>query len=128
MEKTMISNQKQKGMTFIGLVIMFLFIGMLLLAVLRVGPLYYENMGLQKAITGFIEEFNGNSSMTIPKIKSSLQRRFDLQDVYSVKAKDLPIKRTRGGYTLDASYKPVANYVGNLNFMIDFNHVIELEK
>ena len=124
----MLSNQKQKGMTFIGIVIMFMFIGMLLLAVLRVFPLYYENMSVQKSLEGFVDEFNSDTTMPIAKMKTSLQKRLDVQEVNNLRVKDVVIKRTRGGYTLDASYHPVANYVGNLNFMIDFNHVIELEK
>jgi len=122
------SNQKQQGMTFIGLVIMFLFIGMLLLAVLRIFPLYYENQSAQKALQGFVEEFNGDKTMTIAKMRTSLQKRLDTQDVFSLKAKDIEIKRTRNGYTVDASYKPVANYVANLNFMLDFDHEFVLEK
>ena len=128
MEKIMISNQKQKGMTFIGLVIMFLFIGMLLLAVLRVFPLYYENMSVTTVLEGFVEEFSSDKTMPIAKMKTHLQKRLDVQEVNNLKAKDIVIKRTRTGYSLDASYKPVVNYVGNMNFMIDFNHVIELEK
>jgi len=124
----MVSNQKQQGMTFIGLVIMFLFVGMLLLAVLRIFPLYYENQSAQKSLAGFVEEFNGNKTMTISKMRASLQKRLDTQDVINLKAKDIEITRTRGGYKVDASYNPVANYVANLNFMLDFDHVIELEK
>lgn len=121
-------NYNQHGMTFISLVVMFLFVGMLLLAILRIFPLYYENMGLQNALTGFAQEYSDNSKMTLNQMKAGLQKRFDAQDVTSITAKDVDFKRTKFGYTMDASYQPVANYVGNLNFMLDFEHVIELEK
>ena len=121
-------NSNQKGMTFIGIVIMFMFIGMLLLALLRIFPLYYENNGLKEALNGFTQDFNENPTMPKSKMLSVLQRRFDGQDVISIDAKDVIIKPSRSGYTVDASYKAVANYMGNLNFMIEFDHVLELEK
>ena len=121
-------NSKQKGMTFIGIVIMFMFIGVLMLAVLKVFPLYYENNGLQTALTGFTQEYNDKPGMTPAQMVHVLQARFDGQEVYSIKGKDVIIKRSRSGYTVDASYKAVANFMGNLNFMVEFDHVIELEK
>ena len=121
-------NSKQEGMTFIGIVIMFIFIGLLLLAVLKVLPLYIENNGMQTALKGFVEDFNDNPRMSKYEIVQKLQGRLDGQDVVRFEAKNAVIKPARGGYTIDASYDAVVNYMGNLNFMVDFDHVIELEK
>ncbi|MBT8141110.1 MAG: DUF4845 domain-containing protein [Gammaproteobacteria bacterium] len=124
----MVLAKQQKGMTFISLVILFIFIGMLALAGLRIFPLYYENNGMNKALEGFVEEYNDKPSMTINEMRHALQRRMDAQEVFSVKANDIEIKKSRNGYTIDASYKPVTNYVGNLSFMLEFEHILTLEK
>ena len=121
-------NSNQKGMTFIGIVLMFMFIGVLLLALLKVLPLYYENNGMQTALDGFVEDFNKNPRMAKADMTKKLQARFDGQDVLRIEAKDIEIKTIRGGYSMDASYEAVVNYMGNLNFMVDFDHVIKLEK
>ena len=118
----------QGGMTFIGIVIMFLLVGFLLLAVLRIWPLYYENFAVQKSLESFVDEYKDNKSLTLVKLKAALQTRLDVQDVKSIKVDDIEFKKSRNGYTVDASYDAVANYMGNLNFMIEFDHVIELEK
>ena len=122
------SAQKQEGMTFIGIVIMFLFIGFLLLAVLRIFPLYYENLAVNKILTSFEQEYKEKSSESVNKMRAGLQKRLDVQGVINLKADDIEFKKTRKGYAMDASYKPVVNYLANLNFMVDFDHVIELEK
>ena len=62
------------------------------------------------------------------KLKVALETRLDVQDVKSLKVNDIEFKKSRNGYTVDASYDAVANYLGNLNFMVDFDHIIELEK
>lgn len=121
-------KHKQQGMTLIGLIIMFLFIGFLLLAVLRIFPLYYENNAVKTALTSFSEEYKSTPNMTVAKMRENLQRRLDVQDVNNLKVKDITFKKSRNGYTVDASYHPVVNYLGNINFMLDFEHVFELEK
>jgi len=120
--------QKQKGMTFIGIVLMFLFVGFLLLAVLRVWPLYYENLSVQKSLESFVTEYKESRPPTLAKLKAALQTRFDVQGVSSIKATDVKFKKTRKGYSMDASYQGIANYMGSLNFMVEFDHVVELEK
>lgn len=125
----MVSNQhKQQGMTFIGIVIMFLFIGFLVLAVLRVFPLYYENMGAQKSLEAIVEDFRSNPTMQVSDIRKKLSIRLETQDVRNLKAQNIIIKPSRKGYTLDASYHPVAHYLFNINFMLDFEHIVELER
>lgn len=121
-------KHKQQGMTLIGLIIMFVFIGFLLLAVLRVFPLYYENNSVTAALQSFSEEFKSEPNMPLSKMRTNLQRRLEVQDVRNLNAKDIKFTRSRNGYTVDASYHPVVNYIGNINFMLDFEHVIELEK
>jgi len=130
MNKKLLNQKNQEGMTFIGVVIMFLFVGFLLLAVLRIFPLYYENFAVQKSLENFAIDYSENSTKlsTTKALRTALQRRFDTQDVVNLKAEDVKFKKTRGGFTLDASYQPVANYLANLNFMIDFEHIVELEK
>ncbi len=121
-------TQKQEGMTFIGIVLMFLFIGFLLLAVLRVWPMYYENFDVQKSLEGLATDYQNDKTLTVAKMKNSLQSRLDVQNVSGLKAEDVVFKKTRNGYSVDASYQSVENFLGNLNFMVDFDHVIVLER
>ena len=122
------TTQKQEGMTFIGIVLMFMFVGFLLLAVLKIWPMYYENMAVKKSLETFVAEYPENKDLSLSKLKEALQTRLSVQDVTSIKVKDMTFKKSRRGYTVDASYQAVDNFVGNLNFMVEFDHVIELEK
>ena len=90
-------QHKQQGMTLISLVIMYAFIGFLLLAVLRLLPLYYENNAVQSALASFSEEYKGNPTMTVGTMREKLQRRLDVQDVTNLKVKDITIKKSRNG-------------------------------
>jgi len=123
-----ILNEKQDGMTFIGIVLMLLLFGVFALVGLKLLPIYYENLGVTKSLESFEEEYKLNTTMPISKMRASIQRRFDTNDVSSIKGKDIVIKKAKGGYIFDASYSPKVNYMGNLNLVVDFEHKLELKK
>jgi len=121
-------STKQEGMTFLGIVLMFALFAIFALVGLKLFPLYYENIGVKQSLEGIQEEFKGNTGLTVSKMKFSLQNRLDTNDVKSIKAQDVKFKKGKGGYLVDASYSPKVNYVGNLNFVVDFEHKFELKK
>jgi len=123
-----INKPKQHGMSFISILFLLVFLGIVFLAVLRLLPLYMENMSVTKALDSFVTEYNTTPNMQVNKMRDAIQRRFDIDDVTSITAKDILIKRNRKGYALDASYKPVAPFLANINFMLDFDHAMQLEK
>jgi len=122
------TTKQQSGMTFIGIVFIFIFAGIFAMAGLKLLPLYMENLAVKKSIESIQEEYKGETSVSPKKIRSLMQNKFNVQSVNSLKAKDVVIKKARGGYTVDASYSPKVNYIGNVNFVIDFEHKFELEK
>jgi len=121
-------KKAQSGMTFIGIVLMLAFLGLFALAGLKILPLYYENLGVQKSLESLEESFKSDSNMAVGKVRLLLQRSFDVNEVHSINAKEISIKKGKGGYVIDASYVPRANYLGNLDFAANFEHKLELKK
>lgn len=122
------SLKHQTGMTFIGIVLLFLFAGIFAMAGLRLLPLYMENLAVTQSIESFKEEFRAKPNMTTSEMKKILQTKLGVQDVNNLKVKDIKFKKGRGGYDVDASYSPKVNYLGNVNFVVDFEHKFKLEK
>jgi len=121
-------SNTQSGMTFIGIVLVFLFAGIFAMAGLKLVPLYMENMSVVQSIESFQEEFKAKPEMSVSEMKKILQTKLDVQDVKHLKVKDIKFKKARGGYAVDASYSPKVNYLGNVNFVVDFQHTFNLEK
>lgn len=121
-------TKKQSGMTFLGIVFVFLFAGIFALAALRLVPLYMENMSVNQSIESFKQDYAAKPNMTLAEMKRNLQTKLDVQDVRHLKVKDITFKKARGGYEVDASYSPKVNYLSNVNFVVDFEHKFKLEK
>ena len=111
---------RQSGMTTLGLVILVLFVGMFVFAGIRLTPVYLNYMKVASVISGVQEEFDGNRP-TSSAIRMSIERRFDIDSVGVIRAKDVKVKKLDGGFEVAAVYSHKADFVGNISFVVDFD-------
>lgn len=114
------SIARQSGMTTLGLIILVLFVGLFVFAGIRLTPVYLNYMKVAGVITGVQEEFDG-AGPTTTTIRNSISRRFDVDSVGIIRAKDVQIKPVDGGYEVSAVYSHKADFIGNVSFVVDFD-------
>ncbi len=114
------SMHRQAGMTTLGLVILVLFFGLFAFSGLRLTPVYLNYMKVASVISGVQEEFDG-AGPTKSAIRTSISRRFDIETVGVINAKDIEIKAVDGGYEVSAVYSHKADFIGNISFLVDFD-------
>ena len=117
---------RQQGITAIGFIILAAFIGLFILAGVKLAPIYLEGMDVKSALTKAKTELDGNRP-SIVNIRDSIQRRFDVDSVRRISAKDIKITRSAEGYLVDASYEARVNYVANLYLLLVFDNKVEIE-
>ena len=96
MEK-MSSKRRQAGMTTLGLIILVSFLGLFAFAGIRLTPVYLNYMKVVGVIDGVDEEFDGTGA-TSTAIRKSISRRFDIESVAVITAKDINVKKTAEGH------------------------------
>ncbi len=121
------SMHRQAGMTTLGLVILVMFIGLFAFSGLRLTPVYLNYMKVASVISGVQEEFDG-ARATKSAIRTSIARRFDIDSVGVIKAKDIQIKAVDGGYEVSAVYSHKADFIGNISFLVDFDERAMIRK
>ena len=114
------SRHRQTGMTTLGLVILVAFVGVFAFAGLRLTPVYLNYMKVASVISGVYEEFDGQGP-TKATIRKSVARRFGIESVSVIKAKDVDIKTVDGGFEVSATYSHKADFIGNVSFLVDFD-------
>ena len=89
---------RQHGATFVGMVIIVAIIGFALYGGIRLMPLYMEYMAIVRAMEQTAKE---NAGATSPQeLRTSLDRRWTIEDIKSIDPKEIEIKRTSDGYTM----------------------------
>ncbi len=114
------SKQRQAGMTTLGLVILVSFIGTFAFAGLRLTPIYLNYMKVAGVVAGVHDEFDG-ANATRAMIRRSILRRFDIESVGEITARDVKVTKVDGGYEVAATYSHKAPFVANVSFIVDFD-------
>jgi len=114
------SMRQQAGMTTLGLIILVAFVGLFAFAAIRLTPVYLNYMKVASVITGVQEEFDGNGPSR-SAIRNSIVRRFDIESVGVINAKDIEIKTVDGGFEVAAVYAHKADFIANVSFLVDFD-------
>ncbi len=113
-------KHRQAGMTTVGLLILVAFIGLFAFAAMRLTPVYLNYMKVASVISGVQEEFDG-AGASKGAIRTSISRRFDIDSVAVITAKDIEIKAVGNGYEISAVYSHKAPFIGNVSFVVDFD-------
>ena len=121
------SMHRQAGMTTLGLAILVVFVGMFAFAAIRLTPVYLNYMKVASVISGVHEEFDG-AGPSRSAIRTSIARRFDIDSVAIIKAKDVTVTTVDGGFEVAAVYSHKADFIANISFIVDFDKRTTIRK
>mgnify|MGYP001556010534 CR=1 FL=1 len=114
------SKRRQAGMTTLGLIILVSFLGIFAFAGIRLTPVYLNYMKVVGVINGVDEELDGTGA-TSAVIRKSISRRFDIESVSVISAKDIKVTKTAEGYEVAAVYSHKTPFIANVSFVVDFD-------
>ena len=119
-------RSRQRGATFLGMVVLVAIIGSGLYAGIRLVPIYFEYMAVVRAMNQTAKELSGNA--TSPQtIRGALDRRWSIEDIKSVQPQQMEFKKTGTGYTMRAWYRAEVPFVGNVSLVADFDKSVDVK-
>lgn len=113
-------RKRQAGITTLGLVILVTFVGIFLFGFIRITPVYLNYFKVVGVIEGTVREFEGQAP-TVPSIRSYVARRFDIESVSIITARDIKVTKVDGGYEVKAEYSHKVPFISNISFVVDFD-------
>jgi hypothetical protein len=115
----------QRGASLIGWLVILAFIGFVALVVIRIVPVYVEALTVRSVLNGLQDdrELIGNDRNAIMQ---SLQKRFDINDVKSVKRDDIVIESSGGGITVVVDYEARFPLAGNIDGIAHFRDQVTI--
>jgi len=113
-------KRRQSGMTTLGVIVLVFFVGLFAFAGMRLAPIYLNYMKISGVVSGVQKEFDGVNA-TRTSIRSSISRRFDIEMVGEITARDVKITKVDGGHEVAATYSHKAPFIANVSFVVDFD-------
>ncbi len=112
--------RRQKGMTTLGMLILVVFVGLFAFAGIRLTPVYLNYLKVAGVLDGVYKEFDSQNA-TRPAIRTSISRRFDVESVSVITARDIDVTQQDGGYLIVAKYDHTTPFISNVFFTVRFD-------
>jgi hypothetical protein len=120
-------KQRERGATFLGMVVILLILGSALYAGIRLVPVYLEYTKVARALEQVRDEHSAID--TNPQmIRNSLERRWDVEDISSIGWQEVQIKKTNEGFDITAQYNAERPFVSNLYLLAKFSKTVTVQQ
>ena len=107
-------------MTTLGIAFLTFFLGLFAFGAIRLVPVYLNYMKIVGVIDGVVAEFEGqNANRTA--VRRSLARRFDVDSVSEIRARDVPVTAVDGGLQIAVVYDHTTPFIGHISFTVHFD-------
>ncbi|RRQ21192.1 DUF4845 domain-containing protein [Thiohalobacter thiocyanaticus] len=117
--------QRQQGMTLLGWIVVLGLIAFFVLLTLRLMPNYLENFKVAETLESLKNEPEITRKSTV-EIRKLIDRRFMINDVTSIDAKDVKITNEKGRMTVRAQYEIRVPVLGNVDAVTKFDESVEM--
>lgn len=119
---------RQRGLTFISIVVILLVLGFFVMLTLKIWPIYNNHYVRVKPALQKIEKDPTLETLTTPQIMSKIHKYFDLNYVDHVKDENIIITKHGGELIIDLEYEVVAPVCCHLSILAQFKEVIHKGK
>ncbi|MAT65723.1 MAG: DUF4845 domain-containing protein [Gammaproteobacteria bacterium] len=117
--------QRQQGMTLLGWIIVLGLIAFFVLLTLRLLPNYLENFKVAETLASLKNEPD-ITRKSPAEIRKLIDRRFIINDVTRIEARDVTITNDKGRVTVRAQYEIRVPVLGNVDAVTKFDESVEL--
>ena len=114
-------RHKQQGMTLIGWVGTIAIVLILALAAMRLAPVYLQYFRIADVVRDIPLQMQKENNVSPTKIRSYIEKRYDIEAVTVVSAKDAKITRDGDNFVVTVDYDHTVPFIANVNFLVEFD-------
>ncbi len=122
-----VNHRSQRGMTFLGMLIIGMFVAVVAYGAFRLVPVYLEHMKIVNVLDGLKEEMDGTNPSAL-MLRKSIERRMDVEAITVITFKDIKLSKSASGYFAGAKYENIAPFVANVSFVVNFDKTVEIKR
>lgn len=113
---------RQRGATFIGMVTIIAILGLGLYGCIRLVPVYAEYFEVVRALEQTAKDLP--EATTASELRTSLDRRWTVEDIRSIDPKQIEIKRAGDGFSMRAKYRAEVPFIANVSLAVYFDKTV----
>lgn len=114
------SAPREEGITAVGALILATFVALFAFGILRLTPVYLNYMKISGVLEGVYKEFDSQNPAR-SAIRRSIGRRFDVESVSVITAREIKVTPDNGGFLIEAVYDHTVPFISNVYFTVKFD-------
>jgi hypothetical protein len=118
-------RHSQRGVTFIGWVVLLVPVAIVVFAGIRLTPIYLNYMRVAKSLSLLATENKGETS-TAEGLRNSLEKHFNIEGIEKPDVKDIDIRREGSHWVAIGDYEDVAPMFGNVSLLVEFHKQVDI--
>jgi len=119
-------RSKQRGITFIGWILLLTPLAICAYAGIRVAPIYLNYMKVARTLEQVKSEFKGGAADSLEGIRTALEKHLNIESVDFPDVKDLKITRDGKAWVVNAAYDDQAPLFSNIFILISFDKTVTI--
>lgn len=121
-------RNKQRGVTFLGWVILLIPFALVVYIAIRLTPIYLNYMAVAKAMTNLASETVEGSPVNEPALRVSLDKSFNIEGINTPSVKqDFKVQRVGDDIMAIIEYEEVAPMIANVSILVQFKKQVKLQ-
>jgi hypothetical protein len=119
-------RQRQRGVTFLGWLILLVPVAILGYVAIRATPVFLTYTKVVRDMEQVTQEFATKDGISRAAIIASLDRRFDVDYIDDPKPKDFSITKSGEGWVINANYETVVPLFYNASLLLQFDKTVTI--
>ncbi len=119
-------QHRQRGMTFLGIIVLVVVVGAWVYSGIRLVPKYLEYMKVAATLEKVRDEYESNPGTTDFMLRKAVERHFDIEMVDVITSNDIEIRKEGGTFFVRAAYEDTVPLVSNVSFLVQFDKTVEV--
>jgi hypothetical protein len=119
-------RSKQRGITFIGWILLLTPLAICAYAGIRMAPIYLNYMKVARTLEQVKSEFKGAAADNQAAVRTALEKHLNIESVDFPDVKDLKITRDGKSWVVNAAYDDQAPLFSNIFILISFDKTVTI--
>lgn len=119
-------RRRQQGMTFIGLLFVLAFVGLVAYGGIRIAPAYLNYMKVARSMNATAQDAKGDNPDPAA-LRRTLSKHWEIEDIDIVDYKDVEITKDDSGAVLHVAYDHPVPYIANVSLSVHFDKTVKVQ-
>jgi hypothetical protein len=112
---------QQRGLTMISWIVVIVFLLFQAVIAMNVIPVYITDSSVKNIMQSLPTDVNARDAST-KELKGLVSKKLSINNVYTVKPEHIKVKKGRGENIVTIEYEPRGKLIGNLEYIVLFQH------